>query len=374
MPLEHHTPLLIGSGVEKSLANSIGQTFAYKARASGKVVSIDTKTNIATVKHDDGSTAVIDLSPRSIKNSGGGFYITSQLKMRSALKVGSKFIEDDVLAYDPSYFDELEDDSVSYKTGVLARVAFAALDQTFEDSVMATHSLINDTAALVTMARTVSLGVQANLQSTMKIGDKVEPSSALAVFENLTDDADLGSLLQRVGKEFDAAISELTKNVASAKYTGEIVEIRVYYNHELKELSPSLQRFIKGQIKLAQDRVEGAKGAAHDEPIRVNAPQFITRDKVNGEPVDGVLIQFLIRVRDVAAPGDKYTVSVPLKGVISRVLEKGEEPFSEDGKQIDYIISPLSIVSRMTSDAFLQLYGNAAVVGLKESVLKIFNE
>jgi DNA-directed RNA polymerase beta subunit len=374
MPIRKHTPLLVGSGAEKALASAISNTFAYKARTAGRVLSIDDKLQLAKLQYDDGEVAYIDLSPRSNKNSGGGFYITAQLQLNPGVKAGARFRADDVLAHDPSYFSPADDGSTAYKSGVLVRCAVVALDQTYEDSLMVTEKLTRDTVALVTMSRSVSLGAKANLQKVAAVGDVVNPNSALAVFENVTDDADISALLQRVGKEFDDAIAELTKNVAAAKYSGKIVEIRTFYNRDPADLSPSLQKFIKAQEKAAEERKKAAAGAPLDEPVRVNAPVRIHRDKVAGEVVDGVLITFLIQVEDVAAPGDKFVSSSPLKGIVSRVFEKGEEPFDETDHQVDYIMSPLSIVSRMTSDAFLSLWTNSVLVDLKARVVDIYKE
>ena len=60
--------------------------------------------------------------------------------------------------------------------------------------------------------------------------------------------------------------------------------------------------------------------------------------------------------------------------IISRVFEAGEEPTDETGHQVDYIMSPLSIVSRMTGDAFLSLWSNAVLVDLKKKVADIYKE
>ena len=43
-------------------------------------------------------------------------------------------------------------------------------------------------------------------------------------------------------------------------------------------------------------------------------------------------------------------------------------------RQVDYIMSPLSIVSRMTSDAFLSLWCNSVLVDLKKRVVDIYNK
>jgi hypothetical protein len=374
LPIVHHTPLLVGSGAEKAVVHAVGNTFAHKAAMAGRVESVDEVAQLVRLAYDDGTVGVIDLSPRSVKNAGGGFYITSQLSLNPGIRKGAKFDAGQVLAHDPSFFAALPDGSTAYKSGKLARVAIAALDQTYEDSVMITEKLARETAALVTMSRAVSLGAQTNLQKVASVGDRVTPDAPLAVFENLTDDADVSALLGRVGKEFDQSIAELTRNVAAAKYSGEIVEMRVYYNKDLPLLSPSLQAFVKKQERAAGLRKKAAAGAPAAELVRINAPMRVTQDKVGGEPVDGVLIVFLIKILDVAAPGDKFTLQTALKGIVSKVFERGEEPTAEDGSQVDYIASPLSIVSRMTSDAFLQMWTNASLVGLKEKVLEIYRK
>jgi hypothetical protein len=64
--------------IEKALASAIGNTYAYKARAGGKVLSVDESTQLMKLQYDDGEIAYVDMSPRSVKNSGGGFYITAR--------------------------------------------------------------------------------------------------------------------------------------------------------------------------------------------------------------------------------------------------------------------------------------------------------
>jgi hypothetical protein len=79
LPIGTHTPLLVGSGAERSLAHAIGQTFAWKSEAPGRVGSVDTSAQLAKLDYDDGKVAYIDLSARSVKNSGGGCHIGSLL-------------------------------------------------------------------------------------------------------------------------------------------------------------------------------------------------------------------------------------------------------------------------------------------------------
>jgi len=73
MPVTKSSPMLVGSGAERSLAHVIGNTFAYKARAKGVLQRVDLKNAVAVIAHDDGSTSLVDLSARSVKNSVGGW-------------------------------------------------------------------------------------------------------------------------------------------------------------------------------------------------------------------------------------------------------------------------------------------------------------
>jgi len=374
MPVTKHTPPLIISGMERSVVNSIGDTFAYKARTDGTVTKINEKDQTVEIQYTDGTKAYMSLSGRTVKNSGGGFFITTQLTLTNSIKVGSKFKKDDVLAYDKSFFAESANGDILYMSGLLVRTALCALDQTFEDSVMATSRLIKDTVSEVTMMIPVSLAAKTNLQYTVKLGDKVNPNSPLAIFETIVEDTDIADLLERIGDEFQEEIIENSRNTAVAKYSGTIVETRIYYNRPLEELSPTIRAFITKEIKISEEKKKRNTGSLPQESVRIYLPEYTTRGKVHGEEFDGILILFFIKTVNESAPGDKYVCQSPLKGIISKVLEEGEEPFDESGNIIDYIISPLSNISRMTSDMFLQLWGNSLLVGLKKEIIRIADE
>jgi hypothetical protein len=72
LPIRKHTPLLVGSGAERSIAHAIGNTFAYKARMAGSVERVDRRNELVRLRYDDGRLEYIDVSARSVKNSGGG--------------------------------------------------------------------------------------------------------------------------------------------------------------------------------------------------------------------------------------------------------------------------------------------------------------
>jgi hypothetical protein len=72
LPIRKHTPLLVGTGAERSLAYAIGNTFAHKARTSGKVGLVDRENGLVRLDYDDGTRSYVDVNARSVKNSGGG--------------------------------------------------------------------------------------------------------------------------------------------------------------------------------------------------------------------------------------------------------------------------------------------------------------
>ena len=63
-----------------------------------------------------------------------------------------------------------------------------------------------------------------------------------------------------------------------------------------------------------------------------------------------------------------------MKTTVSSVLKPGEEPFSEfdDKEFVEALLSPLSIVSRMTMDVYNMLYLNKAIIYLKRRIRDIY--
>ena len=72
LPIKKHTPLLVGSGAERSIAHAIGSTFAWKSRMAGRIEAFDAPNDLVRLRYDDGQLAYVDVSARSVKNSGGG--------------------------------------------------------------------------------------------------------------------------------------------------------------------------------------------------------------------------------------------------------------------------------------------------------------
>ena len=98
--------------------------------------------------------------------------------------------------------------------------------------------------------------------------------------------------------------------------------------------------------------------------------------KIKGEDVDGVFIEIYIEYYDVAGIGDKITFYTAMKTIICDVIPEGQEPFSEyrPDENVEAFLSPLSIVTRMTTDVYNALYLGKALVELKRQVKDMYEE
>ena len=294
--------------------------------------------------------------------------------MRDRYKVGKKFKKNDIIAIDESFFQESGDDII-YKTGILVRAAVTPTDQTYEDSIMISRDLVNRSASYITLQTDIVLGAKSNVSKIVSPGDEVDTNEPLMVFENLaTEDEALSDLLGKLGSEYNEVIQDLSKNVVRAKKTGKVVDVKIFYNYPLEELSSSLQNLIRRMKNRVSNRKKALTGAPADEPIRTSEPEYVKGNRIMGKIVDGAVIVFYVQSLNHAGPGDKYT-SGACKGIVSRVFEENEEPLVEtDETPIDFVFSPLSTISRMTNDLYMSLWTHAVLIGLQEKVVSISEE
>lgn len=363
--IKAHKPL-VGSGGEKALAYSVGDDFIYRADDDGEVTKIDTKNNLVFIKYSDGKTALIDSSPKNARTSDG-FFITTQLDV-SKLKVGSKFKKDEIIVQDNSFFAE----GGVFTPGRLSKVAIAPLDLTFEDSTVISNDLRTDLASYITFAKPVSVTPNTNIEQIKKIGDEIKTSESLMVFEEVFEDdsGSISKMLDRLGDDFAESIGEFAKTTIPSKYSGEIVDIRIYYNREIEEFSESIQKLITDYQKRHQARFKALAQADVERVINLPTIEKIEDTKVNGMEFDGLLVVFYTKTLDEFNIGSKITVSVALKSINSSTFDIGDEPYSEGNpdENIDLVISPLSLASRMVQDTYYLGYCNKGLLGLKEEI------
>jgi hypothetical protein len=376
-PTTKQSKPLINSGAHKAIAHLIGDDFAYKAKAAGSVEGVDEKNQVVILAYDDGEKGLIDTKPKLNKNSKAGFYLECQL--RHQLRVGQRFEAGEILAYDPTFFKPGSafsggPKSIELATGLLRKVALAADAGTFEDSMLESHSLAKDLGFPVVTDKFVALGKNSHVSKIAKIGDVIRASDPLMVFENSFNEEEVNDVLRRLGSQFGQEIIELGRNTVSSKTSGRVVDVRVFYNVHADQLSPSLRTVVEEYIAENRRRSDIVRRHQSDDIVQISQMDQTKYEKLFGQEFDGVLLQFFVSHVDECTVGDKISAQVALKGVISQVLDDSVRPYAagSKGDPIDLVVSPMSVISRMTVDLYANLYTNKILVELKRSCGRIW--
>lgn len=362
------TPM-ISSGAYKILPHFIGNDFVFKAALDGKVESYDKQLNALHIRYNDGSRGVVELGVRH-RRSPDGFFISIQQETK--LKPGDTFKQDDILAADKHFFN-LDGNNTEMKQGTVCKLAMIGRDCTIEDSSAVTRKFANKLFSTIVMQTSLLLSKTSNLLKIVKIGDNVKTSDPLAIFEENLEDKSITDALSKFDSLKDA-MQEMASNMKSAKYTGKIVDIEVYYNHDLSEYSTSLRQFIEAYIKSNQHRSsELSKGINKGQFVEQRELDIIKTGRAKGVPFDGVLINFYTELEEPFAIGNKITWDTALKSVVGEIIPEGKEPISEYRPEelIDGVMSPLSMLNRKCSDFFYRAYTQKVLMELKFQVKEI---
>jgi len=388
MPTKNQNKPLVTSGFHKVMPYLIGRDFAYKAKDNGKVVDINKDTGIMVVYYDRlKEYDLVNLNVIQAKNSGGGFYTTN--KKNPLVEKGDTFSKDDILALNNSFFKESSvfKNEIFFGLGTLAKIALTSKWSTFEDGSSVSRSLAKKIGSEVTMYKDVVIGPNSNIEKIVNINDKIKTSDPLIVFDTSFKDESINKVLSKLGAKFDQTIAELSKNVVSSKYSGEIADIKITYNVPFETLSPSLKKLINQYKKKNKEKVnyitKTLKKADKEEikdfclnPDIFKEDEMVKSDKVNGKAMEGVLIEFFTKTYQEVNVGDKVTYGVAVKSVIGDIMEDNKCPYSEYNKDenIEALLSPISPLNRMCGDFYLHLYVNKVLLELKRQVKEMIED
>jgi len=356
----------------------MSREFTIVAKEDGTI--IDEQDGILIIQYKSGAYDSIDTNKMVRKNASSGFFIETELKTDK--KVGDRVKQNEVIAWNDKNFTKNKDKSVSMNLGTLAKVAVLPNWDIYEDSAPCTEKLANELATVMIMHKTVGLDKDTFVQKIVKVGDKVKVGDALIVFDEFPDDPDAAAFLDALKDELKEDIIESTINTVKSKYTGVVTDITIHSTVELDELSPSLKNIVSSyynKLKKKDKFLEKYKNEGDTKFYKCNqllteAASKIEADyqgKIKGETVnEGILITFYIKFTDIVSTGDKIVQRAALKSIISHVIEKGYEPFTENNpeEEISTIISPLSISARKTPSIFYDMFTNKLLINLKKQL------
>jgi hypothetical protein len=386
---EDMTPVLIGNKVESIVPYHMHNEFCFVAKQDGKVIA--EQDGVYVIEYKDGTHDSFDSNPVIKKNSADGMYV--EIEFKTNLKVGDKFKKNEVIAAEKRAFSKNADDiGASMNIGVLAKVAITSIDDILEDSEPMTKKLSERLGYYAIVKKTKALPANAKIERMVSIGDHVEVGDPLIIYDNHNGDEEVAKFLEEYSKalaehDLQQAIVESNSTTMKATDSGEIIDIKMYYTVDISELSPSLQKLVRSynsKIDKKDKFLDKYKNEGDNKFYKCGQLLTETSEKSNtvygkikGEDVgDGILIEIYIRHKDIIKKGDKTTNFCALKGVVSHVIEEGQEPWSEfrPDEEVSAFISPLSILARKTPSVYTNLFGNKVLIELKRKVIKDYFE
>jgi len=372
IPTKNMQTALISSGAYKTISHFISNEFVFKAPEDGVVEGVDKKLNVLRLKYADGTKGIIELGVIH-RRSPDGFFI--DIHKTTNLKAGDKFKAGDILAADQHFFN-FNGNNTEMKEGTLCKVAVMSRDCDIEDGASVTQRFADKLFSTIVMQSQLMLSKTSNLLKIVKIGDNVKTSDPLAVFEEHLEDKSITEALDKLGSLTEAMAANAA-NMKTAKYTGKIVDIEVFYNYEIEEYSESLQKLIKAYIATYTERGKNlSAGINPGQFVEARELERIKTGRAKGVPFDGVLINFYTEMEEPFALGNKCTADVALKSVLSDIVPVGKEPLSEyrQDKPIDMIMSPLGVLNRKVPDYFYRGYTQKILMELKFQIEEIIND
>lgn len=314
---------LVETGTEKNIAGSSGVLLT--AEESGTVSFVDGA--IIRIKTDKGKERVYELK-KFIKSNDGTCF-----NQKPLVSIGQKVRVGDLLADGPST-------SGGYLAlGRSLRVAYMDWEgYTYDDALVLSERLVHED---------VLTSVIINEYNVQVLDTKLGPEEVTDDIPNVPEEA-----LRNLD---DQGIVQLGAKVRA----GDILVGKVAPKGEA-ELSAEerLLRSIFGEK--AKDVRNNSLTVPHGEGGTVVGIKILDKSEANLPA--GVLqeIKVLVAQSLKISAGDKLAGRHGNKGVISRIVAVEDMPYTQDGRTVDIIISPTSVISRMNVGQLMETHLAAA--------------
>lgn len=385
IPVEKSSPVLISNGMEEACRFSLSSDFCINADEDGKVVEYDEESQIMIVEYKSGKHRAINLAPFTVKNGGGGFYLSNQLT--TDLKLGSKFKQNDPLAWHKNFFSTNKYNGCRMNMGTFVKVAIMSAYNTYNDATFITSKLSKDAGTEMTFAEQAVVGKNSHVDFIRKIGEHIDVDDVLISFDSSYEDESLNDFLAALSEDPDASsIVEDSKNTIKSDHAGEIVDIKIYSTVDLDELSPSLKKIVSAHYKKINKKknlLDKYNDGEKDSIVKCGMLFTETTKKVEpskygvirGQHVEeSVLFEFYIKHNEELEVASKIANFTGLKNTVAEIIPEGYEPYSSyrPDEEISTFIAPSSVLKRMTPTIILQTLGNKVLVELKRQLKDIY--
>ena len=310
----------VGTGIEEMAARDTGRVLY--AREAGEVIECDARHIV--VKKKDGKKDEYALTSFQRTNDFSAFY------HRASVTVGDKVKRGDLLA------DISTTDQGQIAVGQNALVAFMSWSgANYEDAIIISERLVKDSKFATIHMEEFEVAVR-----DTKLGPEVTTPDIPNVSELKLRNLDENGII-RVGAEIrpgDILVGKVTPK-GETQLTPEERLLRSIFGEKAKDVKDTSLRLEAGK----QGRVIGVKVFSRE-----------AGDNLESGVIKRIHIT-VAQVRNVSV-GDKLAGRHGNKGVISRILPEEDMPYTEDGRPIDILLTPLGVPSRMNLGQILELH------------------
>ncbi len=311
---------LVATGVEEMAARDTGRMIV--AHEAGEVIEADAKHVV--LKDKDGKKHEYALTTFQRTNDFSAFY------HRTSVTVGDKVKRGDVLANTSST------EAGQIALGQNALVAFMSWSgANYEDAIIISERLVKDSKFATIHLDELEVAVR-----DTKLGPEVTTPDIPNVSEQKLRNLDEEGII-RVGAEVrpgDILVGKVTPK-GETQLTPEERLLRSIFGEKAKDVKDTSLRLEAGK----RGRIIGVKVFSREQGDQLES---------------GVIKRIHITVAQVrnVSVGDKLAGRHGNKGVISRILPEEDMPYTEDGKPVDVILTPLGVPSRMNLGQILELH------------------
>jgi DNA-directed RNA polymerase subunit beta len=311
---------LVSTGVEAISARDSGRVIY--ALDAGEVIESDAKHIV--VKNKEGKKQEYTLHTFERTNDFSAFY------HRSAVRVGDKVKRGDLLA------DTSSTDKGQIAVGQNALVAFMSWNgANYEDAIVISERLVKQSKFSTIHIEEFECAVR-----DTKLGPEVTTSDIPNVSDVKLRNLDEDGVI-RVGAEVrpgDILVGKVTPK-GETQLTPEERLLRSIFGEKAKDVKDTSLRLEAGK----RGRIIGVKVFSRERGDQLES---------------GVIKRIHITVAQVrnVSVGDKLAGRHGNKGVISRILPEEDMPYTEDGRPIDILLTPLGVPSRMNLGQILELH------------------
>jgi DNA-directed RNA polymerase subunit beta len=310
----------VGTGVEEMAARDTGRMIT--APEAGEIIESDARHIVMKTK--DGKKKEFTLTTFQRTNDFSAFY------HRAAVTVGDVVKRGDILANTSST------DEGQMALGQNMLVAFMSWSgANYEDAIIISERIVKDSKFATIHLDELEVAVR-----DTKLGPEVTTPDIPNVSELKLRNLDEEGVI-RVGAEVrpgDILVGKVTPK-GETQLTPEERLLRSIFGEKAKDVKDTSLRLEAGK----RGRVIGVKVFSRE-----------AGDQLESGVIKRIHIT-VAQVRNVSV-GDKLAGRHGNKGVISRILPEEDMPYTEDGKPVDVILTPLGVPSRMNLGQILELH------------------